>query len=55
MDPHVADAIRIADTHLAGKPVEQRKALALDIQAAIIRHAGAIAMSAINEAFAKSA
>lgn len=27
MDPEVADAIRIADKHLAGAPVEQRKAL----------------------------
>lgn len=54
MNPEAAEAIRIADKHLAGAPVERRKALALDIQEAIIRHAVSIATSAITEAFAKA-
>lgn len=51
MAPEVSDAIRIADKHLRGAPVERRKALALDITEAIIRHAGDIAKEAIDTAF----
>ena len=54
MNPEAADAIRIADKHLAGAPAEQRLALALDIQQAIVRHAGAIAMDAITSGFDKA-
>lgn len=52
MLPEAAEAIRIADKHLADATVEQRKALAIDIQQAIIRHAGRIAEDSINRAFA---
>lgn len=52
MLPEVSDAIRIADEHLAGKSVEFRKALAIDIQQAIVRHAGRMAEDAIKKAFA---
>ena len=51
MLPEAEEAIKIADEHLAGKSVERRKALALDIQQAIIRHAGHIAEDAISKAF----
>lgn len=51
MNPEAAEAIRIADKHLAGEPIERRKALALDIQEAIVRHAGTLASYAIGEAF----
>lgn len=50
MDPEVADAIRIADKHLAGEAVERRKALAQEIVLAICRHAGVIAAEAIKTA-----
>ena len=52
MLPEAAEAIKIADKHLAGKSVERRKALAVDIQQAIIRHAGRIAEDAIGAAVA---
>jgi hypothetical protein len=51
MNPEAADAIRIADKHLAGESIERRKALALEITTAIIRHAGTIATDAIRTAF----
>jgi hypothetical protein len=54
MSPEAADAIRIADKHLAGRSIDRRKALALDIQKAIIRHAGIIAVEAIAEAVEKN-
>ena len=54
MNPETADAIRIADKHLAGASVERRKALAHEINEAIIRHAGAIAADAIAKAFEKA-
>lgn len=54
MEPEAAEAIRIADKHLAGYPTNLRKALALDIQEAIIRHAGVIAQDAISKAFEKA-
>lgn len=50
MSPEVADAIRIADQHLAGGTIDQRKALALDIVTAICRHAWPIAIDAIKRA-----
>ena len=50
MNPEVEEAVRIADKHLAGQSVERRKALALDIQQAIMRQAGVIAADAIREA-----
>jgi hypothetical protein len=53
MEPESVEAIRIADKHLAGESIERRKALALEIQEAIMRHAGKIACDAITEAFAK--
>lgn len=52
MEPEAAEAIRIADKHLAGASAERRKALALEIQQAIIRHAGQIAQDAITTAVA---
>lgn len=52
MEPETAEAIRIADKHLAGESIERRKALALDIQAAILRLAGVIAEDAISVAVA---
>ena len=52
MLPEATEAIKIADEHLAGESVERRKALAVDIQQAIIRHAGRIAEAAISKAFA---
>lgn len=51
MNPEAAEGIRLADKHLAGETVERRKALALDITEAIIRHAGTIATDAISKAF----
>ncbi len=54
MNPEAAEAIRIADKHLAGETKERRLALALDIQAAIISHAGAIAMAAIRDGFERA-
>lgn len=54
MNPEVAEAIRIADKHLAGESAERRKALALDIKDAILRHAGSIATDAISRAFDKA-
>lgn len=50
MNPEAADAIRIADKHLAGEPAERREALAKDIMLAIVRHAGSIATDAIAQA-----
>lgn len=54
MEADIADSIRIADKHLVGESVERRKALALDIQEAIIRHAESIATAAITSAFEKA-
>lgn len=50
MNAEAAEAVRIADKHLAGKSVECRKALALDIMEAISRHASIMAADAITEA-----
>jgi ubiquinone biosynthesis protein UbiJ len=50
MLPEAAEAIRIADKHLAGESIERRKALALDIQETIVRLAGDIAAEAISTA-----
>lgn len=52
MDPEAAEAIKIADKHLAGKSPQRRLALAKDIQQAIIRHAETIAAELIKEAYA---
>jgi hypothetical protein len=54
MLPEATEAIKIADEHLAGESVERRKALAVDIQQAIIRYAGRIAEDAISKAFASA-
>jgi hypothetical protein len=54
MLPEASEAIRIAEEHLAGHSIEKRKALALDIHEAIIRHAGRIANDAISNAFDKA-
>lgn len=51
MNPEAAEAIRIADKHLAGQSAERRKALALDIQNAILRYAGEIATDVIRIAY----
>jgi hypothetical protein len=48
MLPEVAEAVRIADKHLAKESAERRKALALDIQQAIMTHAGVIARNTIG-------
>ena len=50
MNPEVADAIRIADKHLAGESAERRMALAKDIIAAVTRHAFDVAADAISTA-----
>lgn len=50
MNPEVAEAIRIADKHLAGESIERRKALAHEIVRAINQHAEAIALDAIRTA-----
>lgn len=55
MNPEAADAIRIADKHLAGHSTHRREALAKDIMEAIVRHAGAIADDVLIQALAKSA
>ena len=52
MLPEAAEAIKIADKHLGRKSSERRKALAVDIQQAIICHAGRIAEDAISKAIA---
>lgn len=54
MNPEAADAIRIADKHLAGQPIARREALAKDIVLAIVRHAGGIADDVLIQALAKS-
>lgn len=54
MDPEAAEAVRIADKHLAGHSIERRKALALDIMDAIGWHAGNLAVQAIKEVCAKT-
>jgi len=54
MLPEVVDAVKISDEHLAGESIERRKALAIDIQQAIIRHAGRIAVDAIEKNFAST-
>lgn len=54
VNPEAADAIRIADKHLAGEPPERRKALAQDIVRAISSHAEAMAIDAIRTVTAKS-
>lgn len=48
MEPEAADAIRIADKHLAGASVDRRKALAKEIIEAINRYAQIIALDAIK-------
>jgi hypothetical protein len=48
MLPEAATAIRIADKHLAGQPAARRMELALDIQEAIIRHAGEIVADTVD-------
>lgn len=53
MLPEAAAAIAIADKHLSWASIEARKALALDIQAAIIQCAGIIATEAIQRAMRK--
>lgn len=50
MEPWVADAVRIADTYLAGAPIEYRKQCAGEIIKAIVDHASGIAMDAIKVA-----
>ena len=50
MNPEAAEAIRLADKHLAGESVERRKALALDIHEAIVRCAALVAEDCIREA-----
>lgn len=50
MNAEAAEAIRIADKHLAGYPPRRRMALALDIQEAIVRNAGDIAAKLIADA-----
>ena len=50
MSPEVAEAIRIADKHLAGFSVECRQALAIEIVQAIVRHAELVAIDAIKTA-----
>lgn len=52
MLPEAAEAIRLAEKHLKGASIERRKALSLDIQEAIMRHARAIATDAIDTAIA---
>lgn len=52
MLPEAAEAIRLADKHLHGESIARRKALALDIQQAIVRHAEVIAIDAIRKAAA---
>ncbi len=54
MEPEAAEAIRIADKHLAGKSPERRSALAQDILRAIVQHAGQIANAVIIEGLAKA-
>lgn len=49
MLPEAEAAIRIADKHLAGQSAERRKALALDIQEAIVRCSGQIVAETIDE------
>lgn len=53
MLPEAAEAIRIADKYIGWLPTEQRKALALDIQEAIVQFAGGIAADAISTALRK--
>ena len=50
MNPEAAEAVRIADKHLAGESIERRKALAHEIAQAIISHAERIALDAIEAA-----
>lgn len=50
MNPEAAEAIRIADKHLAGKSPERRMALAKDILAAVMLHAQHVAADAIKTA-----
>lgn len=50
MNPEAAEAIRIADKHLAGRSNAQKAALAQDILTAIMRHAGQVANDVIREA-----
>lgn len=53
MNPEAAEAISIADKHLAGESDERRLALAKDIVQAIVRHAGTIAEEEIRAACQK--
>jgi hypothetical protein len=48
VNQEAAEAIRIADKHLAGAPVERRKALAQEIVRAINHYAELIALDAIK-------
>lgn len=54
MLPEAAAAIEIADKHLVGYPARRRMALAVEIQQAIVAHAGRIAEEAIASAIAKT-
>lgn len=53
MNPETAEAIRIADKHLAGASVERRKALANEIGLAIIQLAGPTAVALMEAAMAR--
>jgi hypothetical protein len=48
MTPEAAEAVRIADKHLAGESIEKRKALALDILEAIVSYGERVAIAAIK-------
>jgi hypothetical protein len=50
VNQEAAEAIRIADKHLAAASIDRRKDLALDIHAAIIKHANIIALHVIRAA-----
>jgi hypothetical protein len=50
LSPLAAEAIRIADKHLAGASPERREALAKDIVRAITRYAETVAIDAIERA-----
>jgi hypothetical protein len=52
-NPEVNEAIRIVENYIEWLPKEQCKALALEIQAAIVNHAGAIANDLIADALAR--
>lgn len=54
LSPEISEAIRIADKHLPEASSLERKALAMDIAEAVVRHAGVIANDAIRKAFDKT-